>query len=185
MQASAQVDAGNMDTIADTAPEDARFDDEYASQHLPPAVRSGGISKLVFQDYADVVRAIGAVLREPGTAGIPTVDNVYRALGGMGERFFANGGRIEHALSYVLHGAKAQSPWGDNRWDDIMEDLAWEGNAQAIAYKAMACCDNDLEFTLVGQRLGLPQPGHFTGKYVSRGYTDGGEEDDESMAEDK
>ncbi|EIW55854.1 uncharacterized protein TRAVEDRAFT_22277 [Trametes versicolor FP-101664 SS1] len=180
----AEVDADIMDTIAETAHRGAHFDKEFAAQHLPPAVRSGGVTKLMFQDYADVVRVIGLVLRQPGTAGIPSVDNVRHALGGLGKRFFAKGGRIEHALNYVLHGAKAQSPWGDNLWDALQEGLAMEGDTNAIAYKAMRECDNDLEFALVRQRLGLPQTGHFTGKYVTRADTDGWEGDDECMTDD-
>lgn len=149
----------NADMMDENTKWGADPDDDLAVQHLPLHVRAGGFTKGVYEDYAKVVRAIGVVLRRQGIRGMPTssaVDAEIQNLSWRGNRFFTKGGRLEHALGYLVHTAKEQSPLGDGYWDDMEDGCAADGSADSIAYLAMPICANDLEFARVGQRLGVP-----------------------------
>lgn len=154
--ALAETNGDMMDEIAKWG---GNPDDDLAVQHLPPHVRAGGLTKGVHEDYAKVVRAIGVVLRKRGILCVPTPAAVYAEIPDLQwkrNRFLEKGGRLEHALDYLVQTAMEQSPLGDGYWDSVQDGCADDGFAEAIAYLAMPKCANDLEFAMVGQRLNVP-----------------------------
>ncbi|KAI0777567.1 hypothetical protein BD413DRAFT_467098 [Trametes elegans] len=158
--------------------------DDSALEYLPQAVRRAARAKSVFRDYAAVVRAVAVVLRQPGAAGVPTPANVHVALMGQGDRFFTKGGCVEHAMDYVLRGARDQSPLRDGTWDELQESFANEGSPESAAYAAMPAFANDLEFVRVEQMLGLPMGNTHKSSYVGHGNFDEDEEDFDDVDDD-
>ncbi len=158
------------------------FEFDLAARHLPAQVRSAGkFTKGFYRDYVAVVRAIAAVLRKPGSAGVPTAANVETELFGRAWNFFGKGGKVEHAMDYVLHSAMEQSSLGDGTWDDLQEECAADGSRGPAAYAAMPRCDNDLEFACVAGRLALGT----LDRYRSGGGVFDDSESDDEMDEDE
>ncbi|KAJ8462685.1 hypothetical protein ONZ51_g10748 [Trametes cubensis] len=141
------------------------FTSDLAIMRLPEELREGRITKSFYLGYAAVVRAIASVLQRPGVAGLPTAANVEGLLRGQGARFFNQGGRVEHAMDYVLHCAHEQSPYGDGTWDQDREDLAAEGDPSSVAYAAM--------------------PIYRSSAYFGNDYEDEDEDDDEDMDDEE
>ncbi|KAG6877051.1 hypothetical protein C0993_010738 [Termitomyces sp. T159_Od127] len=61
--------------------------------------------------------------------------------------FFSKGGRVEYAFDALTDGALQQSPLGDGEFEEVWKDDA--------VWTEMPVCENDLEFGLVRQMLGL------------------------------
>ncbi|KAI0365992.1 hypothetical protein BV20DRAFT_982236 [Pilatotrama ljubarskyi] len=157
----AEVSSDTMDVGTWGATSSESFSAELAIGHLPPEVRATRITKTFYREYATVVRTIADVLRKPGLAGVPTAANVEAELIGRAGRFFGQGGKVEHAMDYVLRCARDESPLGDGTWDDLQSECAAEGSADSLAYTAMPACDNDLEFIRVADRLALGTADHY------------------------
>lgn len=157
-------------------------------RHLPPDVRGSRISTVFYRDYQAVVRAIATVLDKPGVAGLPTTANVQTELRGRARRFFGKGGRVEHALDYVLRSAKDVSFLGDGTWDDARREDAAENVPGGLEYAALPTCDNDLAFSCVADKLTLA-PGNSFEASERLGYDfpgfleDGAEEFEEEYDE--
>ncbi|CDO74396.1 hypothetical protein BN946_scf184392.g7 [Trametes cinnabarina] len=152
------------------------------AEHLPTHLRERRISKGFYEDYANLVRAIGNVLRRPGAAGIPTATSVQDVVGGGASHFFAQGGRVEHAMDYVLRCAIYESPSGDGTWDELQEDSAGGGNTDSVGYAELPKC---LEFIRVAERLSLQNLDRYRSRTAYAGGDDmwGGDLDDEEDEE--
>ncbi|TFK86129.1 hypothetical protein K466DRAFT_663993 [Polyporus arcularius HHB13444] len=189
------IAAGNIDRIHEAAEHctlpNTSCDDEPSFQHFPPTVQKAGILTAAFcKAYANITRAIDNVLHVPGVPGIPTVDNVNAMLGGSANTFFRKGGRVEHALGYILTTAakaadvfymsqlpqKAHTPrrladQSDEFYEIVCHFVAvwseddWDTTIrdlkQNAEYAALPACDNDLNFALVALKLGLDEPARF------------------------
>lgn len=155
---------------------------EQSVLHLPREVRGSRISKAFYNDYTTVVRTIADVLGKPGLAGVPSAANVEGELCGQARRFFGKGGKVEHAMDYVLHSAKEQSPLGDGTWDEMQTEAAAENELSAVAYAALPTCNNDLAFADVAERLGLSNADGFgASAQLSRDFSDFVDPDDDVM----
>ncbi|KAH9896748.1 hypothetical protein C8Q73DRAFT_686866 [Cubamyces lactineus] len=161
------------------------FTSDLAILRLPEDIREGRITKSFYNGYAAVVHAIVGVLRRPGMAGLPTAANVQSLLRGQGARFFNQGGRVEHAMDYVLHCAMEQSPYGDGTWDRDQEDFAAEGNPSSVTYAAMPKCDNDLDFARVAQKLGLETADDYRAGTSFGNLSEGEDEDEDEYMDDE
>ncbi|CDO74395.1 hypothetical protein BN946_scf184392.g6 [Trametes cinnabarina] len=124
-----------------------------------------------------------STIRRAGIAGIPAAANVQMILHGSGGRFFAKGGCVEHAMDFVVGCAMAQSPFGDEIWDEFEEQCAQEGDTDSIAYVALHKCDNNLQFIRVAERLSLGDPNRYRAStpYAGRGAKRDEEEDVEDV----
>lgn len=142
-----------------------------------------GVTKSFYRGYEAAVRAVIAVLKTPGTAGLPLVANVSAALGGGAYSFLSGGGNIEHALDFVVHYAMEQSPFGDNTWDDLEQEVMDAGNETSSTYAAMPKCKNDLSFSRVAERLGLPAQERY--RQYGIPYDGSDDEDHEEMCDDE
>ncbi|KAI0360797.1 hypothetical protein OH77DRAFT_1586334 [Trametes cingulata] len=180
----AEVSSDTMDVESFGATSFETFSDELAIEHLPAEVRATRITKTFYREYATVVRTIADVLKKPGLAGVPTAANVEAELVWRANRFFGQGGKVEHAMDYVLRNARDQSPLGDGTWDDLQSECAEDGSAESVAYNAMPACDNDLEFIRVADRLALGTMDHYrtAADFGSSGFDD---DSDDEMDEDE
>lgn len=178
--AEAEISSDGMQMNTWDATSAGSFEFDLAVGYLPPEVRKR-VTKAVYRDYTSVVRAITEVLKKPEAAGLPTAANVQAELLGRAGYFFGKGGKVEHAMDYVLHSAMEQSPLGDGTWDDLQEECAAEGSHGPAAYAAMPKCDNDLEFLCVANRLALGTVDRY--RSGGGGYDDS--DDDDEMDEDE
>ncbi len=156
------------------------YESEQSILHLPRDVRGSRITVAFYKDYIAVVRAIDTVLDKPGLAGVPSAANVEGELRGQAPRFFGKGGKVEHAMDYVLQAAMEQSPLGDGTRDDMQREIAAadDPDPDAVAYAAMPICDNDLAFADVAERLELDTVGRFRASERQYGETDDFPHDD-------
>lgn len=103
----ADLAEGNVDLIRATGEHSKHYDvsgnDLPGFEHFPLTVQRAGILTATFcKAYANVTGAIVSSLSVPGVRGIPTADNVASASRGSVTTFFSKGGRVEHALDYLL-----------------------------------------------------------------------------------
>ena len=125
-------------------------------EYLPEDIQEAGLTKAIYRGYALIVAAIASILKKPGDAGVPTIENITAAIVSDRKqitRYFAKGGEILDALDFVVHSAMAQSPIGDGTWD---EDHATVSRGEENAYLALPECANDLNWLLVDEKLDLP-----------------------------
>ncbi|TFK87190.1 hypothetical protein K466DRAFT_575948 [Polyporus arcularius HHB13444] len=159
-------------------------------EHLPEDIQETGVSKTFYRGYEAVVRAIADVLQKPGTAGVPLAENIRaiprREMHGFLDR---PGGTVECALDYVVLSARDQSPLGDSTFDDLEEETAEEGDETSLAYREMPTCVNDLDFSRVAERLGLPAQERYRSYGTQLLETDDSDEDmdgeEEEMEEEE
>nr|VWP00857.1 Adenylate cyclase (EC (ATP pyrophosphate-lyase) (Adenylyl cyclase) [Ganoderma boninense] len=148
-----------------------RLFDGLGIEFLPETYQDGGVSKSFYRGYTDAVRAVGRVLQKPGRDGLPLVPNLVAEFGYQTAHFLSGGADAAHqALSYTLFTAMEESPLGDKTWDDMQEELAEEGDAMSAQYTSLPKCANDLDFTRVAERTGLPDLERFQGYSSQRGY---------------
>ncbi|PIL27413.1 hypothetical protein GSI_10561 [Ganoderma sinense ZZ0214-1] len=148
-----------------------RLFDEPGIEFLPETYQDEGVSKSFYRGYTDAVRTVARVLQKPGRDGLPLVPNLVAEFGNQ-TAFFLSGGAdaARHALSYALFNAMEESPLGDQTWDDMQEELAEEGDTLSARYMSLPKCANDLDFTRVAERTGLPDLERFQGYSSHRGY---------------
>lgn len=124
------------------------------------------VDETFYDAFRSMLHAIATVLQRPDTAGIPSPSAVRAELGTAGAAaFFVRGGRVEHALDLVTHAAESQSLVGDGTWDEMVEDGVAEGDATWADWTRLPRCENDLEFGMVRERLGLSRDEQW-GPYV-------------------
>ncbi|KAI0701641.1 hypothetical protein C8Q76DRAFT_825149 [Earliella scabrosa] len=175
LKTTAEVNADIMMDTSFKVRRGERIVSEYAApgyEHLPEDLQEEGVSKSFYQGYEAVVRAIATVLQGEDRAGLPLVANVR---GAMTPDAYSSGVEALHALDYVVYSAMEASPLGDNTWDELEADSDGE-------YAAMPQCENDLDFSRVAERLGLPGQQRFRGHgmaYTCRLDSDDSEEMDE------
>ncbi|KAG6864944.1 hypothetical protein C0991_006173 [Blastosporella zonata] len=148
------------------------------TDYLPPHIRRSGLFKTFYVGYQSIFDAIYNFLdRTDQPLSLPVI--AARTLGARGVSFFFNkGGKIEYAFDAITHASMEQSPVGDDSFAET-----WD---EHDSFTALPTCANDLEFSLVRQRLGLDPRGRW-GPY--REYDDDAmdeddEDDDDSMDED-
>ncbi|KAG6861927.1 hypothetical protein C0995_009877 [Termitomyces sp. Mi166 len=149
---------------------------DCVSDYLPPHLYSSMYKtfyigwKTIFTVIADFLDRTGQPLSAHTIAA--------RSVSERSVDFFLNkGGRVEYAFDALTDGALQQSPLGDGFFEQIWQD-------EEVWIK-LPVCDNDLEFHLVRQMLGLTRSGRW-GPYnglMSIGSYKG--EDDESDSEDE
>ena len=100
---------------------------------------------------------------------IPTPEAVLAVADPRTALFTKLGGKVEHALDFIIQCAQEQSCLGDNTWDELIEELHQEGSEHGLEYYGKPKCANDLEFELVRARLGAPR--------LTRTYTNYSDED--------
>ncbi|KAI1798319.1 hypothetical protein LXA43DRAFT_1107377 [Ganoderma leucocontextum] len=125
---------------------------------IPADIRAVGINKAFYEGYEVFVRAIATVLEQPGDAGLPLPGLVHAAVGDRANQFLLMRGRVEHALDFVAYAARSESPYprGNGAWDQRQTQLVVRGDKQAAAFARMVTCENDLDFSRVAERAGLP-----------------------------
>ncbi|RPD65375.1 hypothetical protein L226DRAFT_480019 [Lentinus tigrinus ALCF2SS1-7] len=189
---SAQIGADNM-MVATMGLTRGSGVPSYAPgiDYLPEDVQETRITKTFYGGYEAVVRAIADVLERPGLPGLPLPENV-RSVQRLQMFDFVDrrGGKMEYALDYVVHGAMEQSPLGDSTFDDLQQECADEGSEESLTYMEMVPCANDLDFSRVAERLGLPSQGRYRsyGRHLLNSDDDMDEdvgEEDTDMDEDE
>ena len=98
---------------------------------------------------------------------MPLPSVVHASVGDRANEFLLKRGRVEHALDFVVYAARSESPppMGHGAWDHGQIELTMGGDEQASAYLRIVTCENDLDFSRVAERAGLPD-GH---KYHAHG----------------
>ncbi|KAM5534767.1 hypothetical protein V8D89_011631 [Ganoderma adspersum] len=148
-----------------------RLFEEPGIEFLPETYQDGGVTKQFYRGYTDAVRTVARVLQKPGRDGLPLIPNLVAEFGDQTVYFLSGGANAaSQALSYALFTAMEQSPLGDKTWDDLQEELAEEGSASSALYTNLPKCDNDLDFTRVAERTGLPDLERFQGYSLHQSY---------------
>ncbi|KAG6916022.1 hypothetical protein DXG01_008791 [Tephrocybe rancida] len=146
------------------------------SDYLPGELRRS-IFKTFYVGYQSIFDAIYDFLERTDEP-LSKAAIVARTLGSNGVSFFySKGGQIEYAFDAITHRAMEQSPLGDSTFEETWEE---EGDSD---YTRLPACANDLEFSLVRQRLGL-NPRSQWGPYYDFGDGGGGGMDDDDDDDD-
>lgn len=125
----------------------------FGFNHLPQKMRKKP-SEAICKGYAKVLRAISTVLRKPGP--VPSMEEAVRSVvRDQAAEFFAQGGRVKHALAYAIAYTEDHSPLGENYLEDSTEDILDTMTPNAPV------CANDLNFALVAAVMGVDNPSQF------------------------
>ena len=120
-----------------------------------------------------------AVNRVCKAGNIPTPEAVLTVADPRTALFTNLGGKVEHALDFIIQCAQEQSCLGDNTWDELIEELHQEGSEHGLEYYGKPKCANDLEFELVRARLGAPRLPRTYTNYSDEDMDGEGSEDDD------
>ncbi|TBU58266.1 hypothetical protein BD310DRAFT_977436 [Dichomitus squalens] len=141
---------------------DERMHSGLGLDDLPESLKADGVSKSFYVAYANAIDAVARVLKRPSRAGLPTIPSLMAEFGRKTIAFTSGGGTALHAVRCVLETARAESPLGDNTWDDMQQqDLEYGGDEMAIELASLPKCAHDLDFARVAERAGLPNPGPY------------------------
>lgn len=144
----------------------------HSLDFIPSEVKQR-MTRTTWESFLILLPAITHVLEADN---IPTPKAVLTKAGPSARYFIEIGGKVEHALDLVINVAREQSTFGDEFFDEMMEELNEEGSEGAVRYHGMAKCVNDLEFDLVRQRLDVPR--------LPSSYSDDDMEDDDEDVDD-
>ncbi|TCD67051.1 hypothetical protein EIP91_000613 [Steccherinum ochraceum] len=120
----------------------------YIPLHLLPNAKGQ-----FFDGFREVVHEIMLGCRKDSNKDVvPSIHNVrnWSTPNPLTQEYFGHGGLVDYALDFVLDSTKEQSPLGTSEWDTYMED-----GIGRQEWAALPICQNDLNFELVRERIGL------------------------------